>query len=779
MLVPTLPVNRRHLWALSLLAVLTVTPFLPALTGPWRLAGFDLLNNYYPWKSFLVSEVRSGRLPLWNPYTFSGCPFVGNPLPGVFYPLDLPVLVLPLERFFACYYALHCFLGAAAMYAWVFRSTGCSRAGVVAGLGWSWCGYISTNIFWGFITGLTSVAVYLPLGMLCLDIWFERPGRRAFAGLAAVLGVQILAGHPQPVMYTDYLLFGYAGYLAVRAYRERRFSAKRCLLSLALVPGAALAAVLLAALLVFPAVETLRESAVRHGGVSYEYAAHDSVPPAHLLTLLAPFIYGDPLKGEYWLSTTGYQEIGLYPGILVIILAAFAAKRRPLRWYLVAATGVSLLAALGYHAPLFQLLYTIAPGFRWFRVPGRLLVIFNFGLAALAGLGTADLLQQEKRQLPSGARCVLAVIMCLVALIALWAWWGSEDMTDRLLTFEMSRAAPEVSSFGNLPPNVRASMLETVVHRLDVIRMETLKALLWTALAFLLLLAWKRGIPGAALAAGGLLLVAADLGGFHWHLIPYQSAAEYARTAFSVSPTVEFLRSDPDRFRILIADDAIGWMTRERHPEIYPERLTVREIETVRGYNPTILRHYAAYINRMQGWPEDKWVGGLLFLPDPNRMDRRMLDQLNAKYLLTYGPAPMNFTPVLEDRGLRVYRNERACPRAYTVAGDPPEIRAATIEEYRPNRVLLSAKLDSPGKVVLAETWFSGWKVKVNGEARPVERYEGIFRAVTLPAGEYRIDFVYVPGSFRAGATVSAVSVLLLAVLLCKRGRARVTRSVR
>jgi len=84
--------------------------------------------------------------------------------------------------------------------------------------------------------------------------------------------------------------------------------------------------------------------------------------------------------------------------------------------------------------------------------------------------------------------------------------------------------------------------------------------------------------------------------------------------------------------------------------------------------------------------------------------------------------------------------------RAYTISGYPP-----AVEEYGPKRVIASARLKIPGKVVLADTCFSGWEVKVNGEARPIERYEGVFRAVALPAGEYEVEFVYAPGSVRAG----------------------------
>ena len=70
--------TRKHLLALLVLAGLTSSLYLPALLGSVRLAGFDTLNNFYPWKHFLAEQVRQGRLPLWNPYVFSGMPFAGD-----------------------------------------------------------------------------------------------------------------------------------------------------------------------------------------------------------------------------------------------------------------------------------------------------------------------------------------------------------------------------------------------------------------------------------------------------------------------------------------------------------------------------------------------------------------------------------------------------------------------------------------------------------------------------------------------------------------------------
>src|ERR671921_1140562 len=53
--------------------------------------GSDAATQYYPWYYFLGESLRSGSIPGWNPYQFSGTPFAADPLSGWTY---LPAMVL-------------------------------------------------------------------------------------------------------------------------------------------------------------------------------------------------------------------------------------------------------------------------------------------------------------------------------------------------------------------------------------------------------------------------------------------------------------------------------------------------------------------------------------------------------------------------------------------------------------------------------------------------------------------------------------------------------------
>src|ERR671933_1502800 len=59
--------------------------------------GSDAATQYYPFYYFLGESLRSGSLPAWNPYQFSGTPFAADPLSGWGYLLAMLLFTfLPL-----------------------------------------------------------------------------------------------------------------------------------------------------------------------------------------------------------------------------------------------------------------------------------------------------------------------------------------------------------------------------------------------------------------------------------------------------------------------------------------------------------------------------------------------------------------------------------------------------------------------------------------------------------------------------------------------------------
>jgi hypothetical protein len=110
-------------------------------------------------------------------------------------------------------------------------------------------------------------------------------------------------------------------------------------------------------------------------------------------------------------------------------------------------------------------------------------------------------------------------------------------------------------------------------------------------------------------------------------------------------------------------------------------------------------------------------------------------------------------TVVLEAAGVRT-------------ANAPPTGDAVTVVRYGTTRVELQAESAADGMLVLADTYYPGWRAFVDGVEMPVYRADWALRAVAVPAGRHRVEFSYVPTGFGAGLAASAAGLMMTASLL-------------
>ena len=75
--------------------------------------------------------------------------------------------------------------------------------------------------------------------------------------------------------------------------------------------------------------------------------------------------------------------------------------------------------------------------------------------------------------------------------------------------------------------------------------------------------------------------------------------------------------------------------------------------------------------------------------------------------------------------------------------------------ELSPNRIRLIAH--GPGKLVLSEIYYPGWKVKVDGDANAIERAYGLLRSVNLEEGEHEVIFSFRPITVYIGLGLAAI----------------------
>ncbi|MGC8781463.1 MAG: YfhO family protein, partial [Anaerolineae bacterium] len=104
---------------------------------------------------------------------------------------------------------------------------------------------------------------------------------------------------------------------------------------------------------------------------------------------------------------------------------------------------------------------------------------------------------------------------------------------------------------------------------------------------------------------------------------------------------------------------------------------------------------------------------------------------------------------------------------------------AVRVISYEAERVHLEADVQEPALLVLADSFYPGWKATVDGAAAPLLRANLMFRGVALAPGRHEIIFSYAPQSWRWGSAISLATCLMLGVILlvCERSRLQWNRN--
>lgn len=88
-----------------------------------------------------------------------------------------------------------------------------------------------------------------------------------------------------------------------------------------------------------------------------------------------------------------------------------------------------------------------------------------------------------------------------------------------------------------------------------------------------------------------------------------------------------------------------------------------------------------------------------------------------------------------------------------------------TIDTYSPQRVEMTARLEKPGIVILADVFYNGWKLTVDGKPQEIIRTNRMMRGALLPSGDHKLVYTYEPESFQLGTKITAVSAICLVFL--------------
>jgi hypothetical protein len=707
--------------------------FAPAEVDRVALPTGDFTEHFYVLRSFAYDELRAGHFPLWGgDGVFSVYPFQSDPESALFYPpatlnllfwLALGAERLPLAGF--QFEALaHVLLASLLTYLFLREEVRRRFAALVGSVAFAYGGYLVSYPMQQI--SFLEAAVWLPLALFSARLLVSTGKNRYLVLTALSFTLAFLPGNPQNLTFLFYTTLAYYAYLCWRSQTAWRLAGRRLVVIGLLTAG-------LSAVQLIPSVQWWRLST--RVSIPFEQAAR-ALPP----------------EGIVQLAITGlvswYQP--MYVGIVTLVLAFVAAAigRRDDTPFWVGLAVVAIVFSFGKKVFGYELAYLTLPGYSLFRDQERHAYLVTFALAVLAAQGADVFLAPLRRP-------------------------------DR-------RFIREVTAFlrRSLPVAFLLLLVAVILGRLnldvgDGKRTASHLAILFMALALTTWVFALRVYRGGARRLNGALLLLVLV----FDLFSLNRSQYYARyhDPHTVSPLWSQVLSDPGFFRV----------QEDEFPIVrdVPARRRLREVWGV-AIRPAKYEAFLKHVNEDVLWKllgvkyVVTWRGSLITWQNRTVAATQIAREgegKSVKYLYRLADAPRSAWIVhdvvtAENAGELYARlnDARFDPFVQAILWEPApveplaeagrSVERAEILLFEPNRIVIRARAATTGLLVLGEVTYPGWEVIVNGEPSELREADGVLRAVVIPAGESRVEFRFRPLPFYAGAFISALTLLFLAV---------------
>ncbi len=711
--------------------------------APSNMILLDDILEFYPWRETLINGMKCGEIPLWDPTAFCGYPFMALFQTAVLYPLDRIFDLIPSHAYPLARNILHMFLAGVGMALFLRDRRHSAAAAAMGALAFGAGGFM---VLW-LGHPHAKVAAWLPWLYLGVHrmISGKRYGRRIL-GIAAA--GSLLAGHVETALHTGTACALY-GLIILFYQRPARGQFKRIIVSsCALLVWA----IMLGAGIILPFAEYLIRS------VAYATRADGVLVQAYLdkvlmLAQFMPDLFGRSIDRSYWYNGFNYAEVsGGFVGIVLIsfaLIAMVGLGNRTLRH--VHTILVVVFASVVYKVfPIYQF-FTQLPGYRM-SYNFRMVLPMAFSLIVL---GTA--FWDEYTRKPSQYIRRFTPIFFVIVLVL--------GITPVLIR--------------HLPGAEHAPLAISLIWAGSVLMAVMVLSFLCVKFP------GRMGVWHTAM----ILLVVAEL----WHF------------GFGFNPSIDRHRLFPEPESIKITASQTGPVPGRILPvgRIYPPHVaSMMGIQDVRGNDaltPRIVEDYVALADPGVLAPYKLPALRMMWI---DQWSSPLWNALNIEYLffsdLYLAEAPRNLIPVKTMGRVHVFKNPEVMDRAFMVSHwrternesqrlknlgstefDPSQTAYieeeifdesslsktppgnAQITEYARHRVVIEAECSENNILVLSDTFYPGWRVRVNGEPGKIIKVNQMMRGVFLKPGTHVVRFDYFPISFLLGLFLTFTGVLV------------------
>jgi len=470
-----------------------------------------------------------------------------------------------------------------------------------------------------------------------------------------------------------------------------------------------------------------------------------------------------PLPFLYWGNQPSVAG-PVYVGAIVVFLfiLGLIIVRGPLKWWLLAATVLSILLSWGHNfMALTDFFLDYVPGYNKFRAVSMTLVIAEVAMPILAILALKVLFEKhlDQKKLVKSLQIAAGITGGITLLFVI--------MPGLFLSFTGPVDASIQQNY-QFPDWMMQAIRD---ERARVVRLDALRSFVYIILSAGLLWAFlysKVNKTYVYIILGALILL--DMFAISKRYLNNESftAKTKVETPFTPTQADQQILQDPD------PDYRVFNLT----VSTFNDASTSYFHKSIGGYHGAKLRRYQELIENQI-----------------SKNNMSVLNMLNTKYFILPG----------EDRQPTAQRNYDALGHAWFVEGyelvDNADLEMAAISVFNPgDTAIIDKRFESaletfvPGRdssasieltayapnhlsyqyetskddlAVFSEIYYpKGWNAYVDGILTPHFRANYVLRAMVLPAGSHKLDFKFEPDIYVVGEKISLISSILLLIVI-------------
>jgi len=436
----------------------------------------------------------------------------------------------------------------------------------------------------------------------------------------------------------------------------------------------------------------------------------------HVLLFLAPNLFGFPWHGNYAI-TLFYWEVAFFAGTIpaIVLLHRWRQTTEGTERFWKRTFLLSMWMAAGPYAGLYTVAYYIVPGIPSFRTPLRWMTIADFALCLWAA-AAFERVRMGKR----------------------W-WWLPVGMAIIAGIWQIASKGVAMQLAPSPEDTAKALALATTVQ----VALWRATAMCAVAIVILSLQNRWRWWLGAGVTLAELL----------WIAVPANPTC--SPRVFSPPSAATILQQNGQR--LFVPNTAPIWLRYVDAHDYGPN-----DLHTLGTFRASMCSN----IGMAHGVGE---ASG--YEPAPLRESWRVFTELQARWrddaatLQRIGVAAVAFGSSADD--WRITPASKPGSRAWMLESAEP----AHLQMPTPQYVALSPP--HGGRLVLTDSAYPGWRVFVDEKPAKWHVHERAFRAVDVPTGARRVEWRYMPDTFRVGLFLTCIGFALLAgqvgYVLCKK----------